>query len=161
MSADTDMHRFMKFVLVTETCWIWTGSARGGYGKFWMNGKDVKAHRFSYEAHYGPIPEGMYGCHHCDVKLCVRPDHIFPGTHTENYLDAASKGMIVRGEKRRDSKLKEADIPLIRAWRAEGKSLPVIGKMFGVSPGTIASIISGRNWSHVPVQREQHARELE
>lgn len=31
-------------------------------------------------------------CHHCDVKCCVNPDHLFVGTHRDNVVDAIAKG---------------------------------------------------------------------
>jgi hypothetical protein len=42
--------------------------------------------------HSKPFPPDRYACHHCDNPLCVRPDHIFPGTATENMQDAWAKG---------------------------------------------------------------------
>jgi len=39
-----------------------------------------------------PIREGYQACHHCDVKNCVEPEHIFEGTFQENIDDAWNKG---------------------------------------------------------------------
>lgn len=30
-------------------------------------------------------------CHRCDVKSCVRPDHIYPGTGADNAQDAIER----------------------------------------------------------------------
>lgn len=85
------MIRFMRHVARTDTCWLWTGTTAGSnakYGHFWDGARKVYAHRFSYEQHVGPIPEGMELDHvrerGCTSKLCVNPGHLEPVTHAEN-----------------------------------------------------------------------------
>lgn len=74
-------------------CWLWTGAKNpAGYGSFSMNGTNDMAHRTSWTLTYGPIPEGMFVCHHCDNPPCVRPDHLFLGTALDNMLDKVAKG---------------------------------------------------------------------
>ncbi len=60
--------RFWRFVNKRgpNGCWLWTGgTTQYGYGAFQTTGHTL-AHRFSYELHYGPIPDGMFVCHRCD-----------------------------------------------------------------------------------------------
>ena len=80
--------RFFSKVQKTKTCWIWTASKKsGGYGQFGFNGScSFFAHRFSYEYHKGPIPEGMTIDHICRNKSCVNPDHLEAVTNKENVL---------------------------------------------------------------------------
>lgn len=79
--------RFMQLVdkqLGKYGCWLWAGhsderSRKRGlpYGRFSPEkGINVPAHRFSYEAFIGPIPDGMYVDHLCHRTTCVRPDHL-------------------------------------------------------------------------------------
>lgn len=76
--------RFFSKVQKTETCWIWTRCKREGYGTIQIDKKPVYAHRFSYELHKGPIPEGLELDHICRNPSCVNPDHLEPVTHKTN-----------------------------------------------------------------------------
>lgn len=66
-------------------CWLWTGAAAMGYGKFWVGKRLVGAHRWSYEHHTGPIPFGHQIDHRCHVKLCVNPSHLRPATRPQQH----------------------------------------------------------------------------
>jgi len=83
--------RFVRFVMFTESCWLWTGSkAREGYGKFRTkeNGgwHTYRAHRWLYEAIICRIPNQLPLDHSCRTPACVNPDHLEPVTHQINTL---------------------------------------------------------------------------
>lgn len=84
--------RFWSKVDLTSPggCWVWTagkiGGVRGGYGSFKLEGRSVRAHRFSYETLVGPIPDGLELDHLCRVRACVNPAHLEPVTSRENSL---------------------------------------------------------------------------
>lgn len=81
-----------KIALADNGCIEWIGGTNNaGYGMFfvaWASGKDVKelAHRWSYEYHVGPIPNGRHIDHLCRNTLCVNPEHLEPVTQQENTL---------------------------------------------------------------------------
>lgn len=83
-----------KFIPVTESgCWIWIASSRtDGYGQIGLDKKKLAAHRVAWELYRGPIHDGLHVCHHCDVHLCVNPDHLFLGTRSDNMQDCERKG---------------------------------------------------------------------
>lgn len=74
-------------------CWLWNGSTGDtGYGTFRAERRVHLAHRWSYEHHVGPIPDGLLIRHTCDVRACVNPNHLLPGTIGDNMDDKAERG---------------------------------------------------------------------
>jgi len=86
--------RFLSKVTIAPSgCWEWTGWTAHGYGYFRHDdGRDWRAPRASYELFVGPIPEGMNVLHHCDNPPCVRPDHLYAGTSSDNMRDCVVRG---------------------------------------------------------------------
>lgn len=92
-------------IISDRGCWEWTGSLNPvtGYGQLnaWENGKPVlhTAHRVSYTAYVGEIPDGQYVLHKCDNRKCFNPEHLFLGTQLENVHDCINKGRFNRTKK--------------------------------------------------------------
>lgn len=90
----TPEERFWAMVTKTEDCWLYTGNSDGrGYGKFEIQRRSydgtrpavtMMAHRYAYTLLVGPILEDLELDHLCEVKLCVRPDHLDPITRAEH-----------------------------------------------------------------------------
>jgi len=147
---------FWNKVQKTEDCWLWTGNVLNkgmGYGRISF-GKRRKeyAHRFSYRLHFGDIPKGLCVCHHCDNPICVRPDHLFTGTISENFKDMREKGrqVQVRGEQSAKAKLTSSDILLIRyLWRSGTKNQTQIAEIYKVTPVCINCIVNRKTWKHL------------
>lgn len=167
--------RFWSRVQQSDNCWLWLGSYNKitGYGTLSVDHYPRLVHRLSWELSNGPIPKGKHVLHHCDVKLCVRPSHLFLGTQQDNVADRHAKGRtargpdkrphprgaaywahrtrdtIARGERVGGSKLTEADVLAIRRLRAEGWTLDRLAKTYGVRLSNIHMIVTGKTWKHL------------
>ena len=131
-------------------CWEWQAYTNtGGYGRFKAGGNDILlAHRYSYELHHGPIPDGSIVMHSCDNPPCCNPAHLSVGTHKENAADKVDKGrgFSLRGEVNPKSKLTEE---AVRTIRASSERSVVLAEQYGVNRVTIAKARYGRSWKHV------------
>lgn len=136
-----------------DECWLWTSSTLpSGYGQFSIGHKKIVAHRFSYELHYGPLPDGMFALHKCDVRNCVNPNHLFAGTKADNSQDMVNKGRCraPHGEKVHTAKLTAKQVHEIRKLLANGSHTQTeIAKQYGVTYYTIHGIQTGATWKHV------------
>jgi hypothetical protein len=142
--------RFWRFVKKTDGCWLWTGDlTNNGHGVIghWPTRKaKIIASRASWILHFGDIPEGLFVCHKCDVRACVRPDHLFLGTQKQNLEDAAQKGRMGRGTKVNTNKLTEADVRHIRTLYPH-RSQQSIAIEYGVSQVLISTIVLRKTWA--------------
>ncbi len=137
---------FFEKVDKSGPCWLWTASCwSGGYGRF----RTHSAHRFSWELHYGEIPEGMCVLHKCDVRNCVRPCHLFLGTYKDNADDRDAKGRNIAhgGAKNGRSKLTPEMVEEMKRLKDEGMPLKELGPKFGVTRGHAGKIVRGASWA--------------
>lgn len=81
-----DKKDFMKLYAVHQHsgCWIWAGKLSGPYGVAEKDGKQIPAHRLSYELHIGELQPDMVVDHLCMNKRCVNPHHLKQITKGEN-----------------------------------------------------------------------------
>lgn len=145
--------RFLEKVIKTDTCWLWIGNKNiFGYGVFFKDGKNRRAHRISYELYKGQIPDNLLVCHKCDVRNCVNPDHLFLGTAQENIQDAYAKGKFKDhcGEKSHYHKLDANKVKLIRELYIPNVfPMSKLAEMFSVNHTSIHNIISYKTWKNV------------
>lgn len=157
------LERFMTRVdRNSETgCWEWTGPIHPhGYGQDAVHegGKtrSYRAHRFAYANLVGPIPAGMVLRHRCDVRRCVNPDHLEPGTHAQNMRDCVERGRHWSQKDEDRRRLTKAMVQQIRILYARSlpsafgtKSNPYsilnLAKLYGVESETVRTILKGRS----------------
>ncbi len=161
--------KFWPYVNKTSKCWEWTAPPVGGYGRIFISGKAKKAHRVSYELHFGEIPDGLLVLHKCDNPICVRPGHLFLGTHLDNCLDKHKKGReniesrsgdnhwmknkpdrIAKGSAYHRSSLTDEQVKSLYCEYFEGGiTQRDLAKKYGISHKNISHILLGKTWKHV------------
>lgn len=142
--------RFWLYVKKTRDCWLWLGSRNHlGYGQTSINGKGYRAHRISYELANGKPPKGLLICHKCDNPGCVKPSHLFAGTHFDNARDRSKKGRNrdQRGEKHNMAKLTKTAVIFIRKnCKMRGDQRKMMRK-FGVGRSQVSRIVKKETWA--------------
>lgn len=157
-------------------CWIWTGSKIiQGYGIFPLGKIRFLATRVLLHIHTGEMPETLLALHKCDNPICVNPDHLFKGTHSDNSNDMMSKGRFIfaphknpqigdkhwsrrmpdrvrKGERAGRVVLTATDVISIRDdyWSGR-KGTDQLRIDYGVSIRNIYSIIQRNSWAHLPM----------
>jgi len=133
-------------------CHLWTAArSASGYGAIWSNGKGRAAHRVAWELKNGPVPDGLFVLHRCDVRECVNTDHLYIGTARENIADMDRRGRRVtpRGSELPHAKLTEGAIRSIRKRLAAGEVQTAIAADYGVRDSAISRINTRKHWEHV------------
>ncbi len=147
----TPEERFWKYVdkKSNNECWNWTGTCNTNhYGELSVYGKCVRTHRFSWEIHFGKIPNGLFVCHTCDNPKCANPEHLFLGTYKDNSDDKVKKNRQIVGENHCLHKLIESQVKEIRSLKGK-LSQRKIAKVFNVSHQLISGIHKNKRWKHV------------
>jgi hypothetical protein len=149
----TRRQRFWSKVKKGPGCWEFQGSRRKGYGRFYVDERRgvINASRYALEEKLGrPLRPGMEACHTCDNPACVRPSHLFEGTHQQNCEDRSRKGRSgnVKGEKNGRAELSVRDVKRIRAL-PETVTHASAAPLYGVTPEMISLIRRGLAWTHV------------
>jgi hypothetical protein len=154
-----------------DGCWLWTGKAMwNGYGMMGVGRQVLYAHRVSYELNHGPIPDGLLVLHSCDVRLCVRPDHLSVGTQGQNIRDAVARGRFrsisvtaahlsgdhcpveshARGEGVGTARLTADDVREIRRLYAAGDiNQDELARRFGIHTSNVSMIVNRKSWKHI------------
>lgn len=135
----------------TKGCWPWLGYRQsGGYGQIYIKGKWYLAHRMSWVAHNGSIPEGQLVLHKCDRPACVNPDHLFLGSHADNAADCRAKGRAYIQQPghnfafTRKSRVNKLTDKQVRYIRASSLKLRELAATFNVSMSTISNTRRGK-----------------
>ena len=152
--ADAWKPLFWNKVHKTDNCWIWCGSiSNKGYGQVRINGRTYLAHRISFAMHHGPIDDGIWALHRCDIRRCVNPAHLFPGDASANMQDCANKGRLnfqthpFRGEDHAQAKLTWEQVRQIRTeFEAGGITKAALARRHGIGACQAGNILRGKHW---------------
>lgn len=149
--------KIMAMITVDDLtgCWTYTGYKNAaGYGMYSLRENKTKrqvlVHRYIYEHHFGPIPDGMFVLHGCDNRACCNPDHLRIGTPAENSADAMRRSRIPKGTECNLSVLTPEEVIDIRSQYDAGEPIMAIARAFGVSRWAIYQIGRRATWKHLP-----------
>ena len=132
-------------------CWLFTGAKYNwGHGVIGSPDGPTGAHRVSWMAENGDIPEGLFVCHKCDNPACVRPSHLFLGTHDDNMADMKSKGRAHLGEAHGIAKMTNSKVVELRTkYASGGTTQKALAKEYGIHEMTVNSIVRRKTWKHI------------
>lgn len=136
-------------------CWLWVGKEGDSsidYPRIRVDGKHLAVDRVIWILKNGSHPAaGMFVCHKCDVPMCVNPDHLFIGTHTDNVRDMHKKkrwkARDMRGENSPTAKLTNEDVTAIRQ---STESNSVLAARYGVVRDHIQRVKDRKMWKNIP-----------
>ena len=155
MSQKNTLSGIHRHVMINDGCWIWAGTKskrartrKPSYGTFQIANKTLSAHRLVYHWFFDKNPGCKSVCHTCDNPLCVRPSHLFLGTHAENMRDMVLKGRAQskKGEAHHAAILTASDVIAIRSLN---KTQVDIARIYNVTQATISLILSRKTWHHL------------
>ena len=146
---------------IPETgCWIWNKYVDNlGYARAFVDGENARVHRLSLGLSIGGIPEGKQANHHCDVRCCVNPVHIYAGDKLQNARDMVRRGrhgttkQEVRakissskkgrfcGDDGSNTKLFSWQKPELKTLRDAGVSVKELAAKYGVNPSYLYAVL--------------------
>jgi hypothetical protein len=95
--------RLLARIVVIGDCEVFTGSLnRDGYGQFWIDGKNWRAHRarwFLEGKDLGNPETHLKLDHACNNRACVRLDHLQLISQRENVLRSATNPIAINARK--------------------------------------------------------------
>lgn len=144
ISPEVSKRRIYAKTRVDGDCLVWTGYRdKGGYGQFGSRRHygTTRVHRRIWEIEVGPIPEGLFVCHHCDNPPCIKISHLFLGTPSANTVDMVRKGRgLVGASRRHAAKLSLDQVSEIARRKRGGEETRSLATEFGVSISHVNTI---------------------
>lgn len=136
-------------------CWEWTGVTitEDGAGTWLFNHGlkryRVAAHRASLMLQGVTLDKDDIVFRSCRNLLCVNPEHLRVGDHSDNIASRDAAGNAVKGVDNGRAKLTESDVSQIKKSLASGSSRVALAQKYDVDRRAIWGIERGKTWKHV------------
>jgi len=125
-------------------CWEFRGyTDPAGYGRV----RGIAAHRLALLMEGVEIPDGHHVLHACDNPPCVNPQHLRPGTRSDNMRDMVAKGRhrYPLGDDHHRVKLTDEQVVAIREnYTGQRGEISRTAEAYGVRANQIAKILHGQ-----------------
>ena len=140
---------------------MWNGAVASGYGTIRWGNRMMGAHVVSFLLSGRTPGVGQQVLHTCDIKLCVRPDHLWAGTQRENMDDMLGKGRqshhppaipFGKGETNIGAKITTETARLVKQMHRDGARQADIMRATGVTRANVWAIVHGLSWTHIVVE---------
>jgi HNH endonuclease len=142
-------YRLLAKVRKETDCWIFTGCGDGnGYGKIGVYPTQLRAHVVSYLLYVGDVDAHIDIAHSCNVKRCIKPEHLYLATRSENVQHAIRDGL-------QKCRLADEQVREIRARYRFGNGVS-LAREFGVDQQIVSRIVLGSafRWVSNPLTPE-------
>lgn len=154
LTPKTFEERFWSKVEKTLDCWLWTERKDlNGYGIFDISTDRAEgAHRVSWRMANGEIPEGCIIGHLCNVRNCVRPDHLvaWPKGDDVRYMEQCGRGVHPSGAANGRASRTEDEIREIRRlYDSRQMGAYNLAKKYATSPQSIYDIVNRVSYKNV------------
>lgn len=133
-----------------DECWVWQGGkGSDGYGRFWVEKRNMSAHRAAMMRAGVEVPKGKFVTHSCDQPMCVNPAHLNVSTHVQNMREMVARKRHAYGEKNPVSVLTEEQCRTILERVSKGATVRGLAREMGVARGTLRNVAKGYTWRHL------------
>lgn len=138
-----------RLVRAANGCLEWTGGQyRFGHGSIARGARTAgndATHRVAWMLEHGPIPDGMFVCHHCDNPPCCEPTHLYLGTAASNTNDMRNRNRFValRGEASPRCRITDQQVRQMRADYPNICSYTKIARQYGIDKTYARALILG------------------
>jgi hypothetical protein len=126
-------------------CWEFSGyKDPAGYGRV----RGVGAHRRALMVVGVEIPEGHHVLHACDNPPCINPDHLAPGTRSQNMRDMVAKGRhrYPAGGQHHAAKLSDAQVVEMRdGYTGARGEITRLAVEYGLTAQQVSQILRGKS----------------
>jgi hypothetical protein len=115
------------------------------YPMLTRNGRRHKMARHVMLRRHGQQPDDIETRHTCHNRWCINPEHLIPGTHSDNMSDSVLANKTALGERNARAKL---TLGIVLQVLASAGTHQQIASQFGISRYHVTNIKNGRRWRH-------------
>lgn len=115
---------------------------REGYPRLWINKRYVNMSRFILHiTGRMSLDSPLFALHHCDNTRCINPDHLYPGTPSDNARDTRVRGRTLVGKYYSPYKYSDSFVKKLRKEYALGHRQFELCRKYKLAKGTLRNLL--------------------